>query len=145
MMQYMLLFSRHGKLRLQKWFVTYSEQEKKRFIRELIAKVLIRKTKMSAFLDYHGLRIVYKRLIAVFSAMREKCFVFSYASLYFLCAIEENDNELYCLELIHRFVELLDRYFGCVRSLVFVTRSCCQYTGNRIGHYFQLRKGLLHS
>lgn len=38
-----------------------------------------------------------------------------YASLYFCCAIEGQDNELITLELIHRYVELLDKYFGSVR------------------------------
>lgn len=38
-----------------------------------------------------------------------------YASLYFCCAIEQNDNELLTLEIIHRYVELLDKYFGSVR------------------------------
>lgn len=41
-------------------------------------------------------------------------FVCRYASLYFCCAIEEQDNELITLEVIHRFVELLDKYFGSV-------------------------------
>lgn len=39
-----------------------------------------------------------------------------YASLYFCCAIEQNDNELLTLEIIHRYVELLDKYFGSVSS-----------------------------
>lgn len=39
---------------------------------------------------------------------------FRYASLYFCCAIEQNDNELLTLEIIHRYVELLDKYFGSV-------------------------------
>lgn len=37
-----------------------------------------------------------------------------YASLYFCCAIEQQDNELLTLEVIHRYVELLDKYFGSV-------------------------------
>jgi len=37
-----------------------------------------------------------------------------YASLYFCCAIEQGDNELLTLEIIHRYVELLDKYFGSV-------------------------------
>lgn len=41
-------------------------------------------------------------------------FIFRYASLYFCCAIEQNDNELLTLEIIHRYVELLDKYFGSV-------------------------------
>lgn len=38
-----------------------------------------------------------------------------YASLFFICAIDESDNELTALEIIHRYVEVLDRYFGEVR------------------------------
>lgn len=37
--------------------------------------------------------------------------------MYFLCAIEQTDNELLSLELIHRYVELLDKYFGSVCEL----------------------------
>jgi hypothetical protein len=37
-----------------------------------------------------------------------------YASLYFVAAIENSDNELITLEIIHRYVELLDKYFGSV-------------------------------
>ena len=37
-----------------------------------------------------------------------------YASLYFCCAVETGDNELLTLEVIHRYVELLDKYFGSV-------------------------------
>ena len=37
-----------------------------------------------------------------------------YASLYFCVAIDPDDNELITLEIIHRYVELLDKYFGSV-------------------------------
>ncbi|XP_039578216.1 AP-1 complex subunit sigma-3 isoform X1 [Passer montanus] len=40
-----------------------------------------------------------------------------YASLYFCCAIEDQDNELLTLEVVHRYVELLDKYFGNVCEL----------------------------
>ncbi|XP_038001609.1 AP-1 complex subunit sigma-3 isoform X2 [Motacilla alba alba] len=43
--------------------------------------------------------------------------VVRYASLYFCCAIEDQDNELLTLEVVHRYVELLDRYFGNVCEL----------------------------
>ena len=39
---------------------------------------------------------------------------FRYASLYFCCCVEPDDNELLTLEVIHRYVELLDKYFGSV-------------------------------
>ena len=42
-----------------------------------------------------------------------------YASLFFICAVSPGDNELITLEVIHRYVEVLDRYFGNV-SLAFL-------------------------
>ncbi|CAD5216069.1 unnamed protein product [Bursaphelenchus xylophilus] len=101
MMHYMLLFSRQGKLRLQKWYVAHPDKVKKKITRELVALILARKPKMCSFLEYKDLKVVYKR----------------YASLYFCCAVEQSDNELLCLEIIHRYVELLDRYFGSVCEL----------------------------
>uniref|UniRef100_A0A4W2DEY8 AP complex mu/sigma subunit domain-containing protein n=2 Tax=Bos TaxID=9903 RepID=A0A4W2DEY8_BOBOX len=38
----------------------------------------------------------------------------SFLDLYFCCAIEDQDNELITLEIVHRYVELLDKYFGSV-------------------------------
>lgn len=37
-----------------------------------------------------------------------------YASLYFCMCIDQEDNELEVLEIIHHYVEVLDRYFGSV-------------------------------
>ncbi|XP_010714745.1 AP-1 complex subunit sigma-3 [Meleagris gallopavo] len=95
---FILLFSRQGKLRLQKWYTTLPEKEKKKIVREIVQIVLSRNQKTSSFVDWKDLKLVYKR----------------YASLYFCCAIEEQDNELLTLEVVHRYVELLDRYFGNV-------------------------------
>lgn len=100
-MNFMLLFSRQGKLRLQKWYVAQSDRTRKKITRELITTILSRKPKMCSFLEWRDLKVVYKR----------------YASLYFCCAIEQQDNELLTLEIIHRYVELLDKYFGSVCEL----------------------------
>ncbi|XP_067944716.1 AP-1 complex subunit sigma-2-like [Watersipora subatra] len=101
MMQFMLLFSRQGKLRLQKWYEPYPEKQRRKITRDLITTVLARKPKMCSFLEWRDHKIVYKR----------------YASLYFCAAIEQDDNELITLEVIHRYVELLDKYFGSVCEL----------------------------
>ncbi|KAF6024291.1 AP-1sigma [Bugula neritina] len=97
----MLLFSRQGKLRLQKWYEPYPEKQRRKITRDLINTVLARKPKMCSFLEWRDHKIVYKR----------------YASLYFCAAIEPDDNELITLEIIHRYVELLDKYFGSVCEL----------------------------
>uniref|UniRef100_A0A7N4P2C4 AP complex mu/sigma subunit domain-containing protein n=1 Tax=Sarcophilus harrisii TaxID=9305 RepID=A0A7N4P2C4_SARHA len=53
---------------------------------------------MCRFLEWKDLEIVYKR----------------YANLHFYCAIENQDNDLITLEIIHCYLELLDKYFGSV-------------------------------
>lgn len=120
-MQFMLLFSRQGKLRLQKWYVAYTDKLKKKITRELITTILARKPKMCSFLEWKDVKVVYKRWDIYFLvthvynvAVFQLICVCRYASLYFCCAIEQNDNELLTLEIIHRYVELLDKYFGSV-------------------------------
>lgn len=61
----MLLFSRQGKLRLQKWYQAYTRKEKKKFSRELISTILTRRSKMCNFLEYKDYKIVYKRLVCI--------------------------------------------------------------------------------
>lgn len=62
-MQFMLLFSRQGKLRLQKWYVAHPDKLKKKITRELITTVLARKPKMCSFLEWKDVKVVYKRLV----------------------------------------------------------------------------------
>ncbi|XP_036392689.1 AP-1 complex subunit sigma-3a [Megalops cyprinoides] len=101
MMRFLLLFSRQGKLRLQKWFTPLGEREKKKIVRDMTMMVLPRPPRSCNFLLWRDLKIVYKR----------------YASLYFCCGLEPQDNELLALEVLHRYVELLDKYFGNVCEL----------------------------
>jgi AP-1 complex subunit sigma 1/2 len=41
--------------------------------------------------------------------------------LYFCCGVDADDNELLALEIIHQYVEILDKYFGnvCELDLIF--------------------------
>jgi len=122
MINFILLFSRQGKLRLQKgyeakeskekkkivrelrlqkWYEAKESKEKKKIVRELTSTILQRKPKMCNFIEYKDLCVVYKR----------------YASLFFCFAVDRGDNELGVLEVIHRYVEVLDKYFGSVCEL----------------------------
>ena len=40
-----------------------------------------------------------------------------YASLFFIAAIDNTDNELITLEIVHRYVEQMDKYYGNVCEL----------------------------
>ena len=101
MIHFITLFSRQGKIRLQKWYDVYPDKEKRKITKEITNTILARTQKMSNFLEWRDLRIVYKR----------------YASLFFAFAISNDDNELICLSVIHRYVEVLDMYFGSVCEL----------------------------
>ncbi|KAG4958238.1 hypothetical protein JHK84_035331 [Glycine max] len=98
---FVLLISRQGKVRLTKWYSPYSQKERSKVIRELSGMILSRAPKQCNFVEWRGHKVVYKR----------------YASLYFCMCIDQDDNELEVLEIIHHFVEILDRYFGSVCEL----------------------------
>ena len=57
MIKFMLLFSRQGKVRLQKWFYSIGDKERKKIVRELVGIVLARKPKMSNFLDWKDFKV----------------------------------------------------------------------------------------
>eukprot|EP00049_Salpingoeca_infusionum_P018709 m.358447 g.358447 ORF g.358447 m.358447 type:complete len:158 (-) comp18148_c0_seq1:228-701(-) len=101
MIHFLLVFSRQGKLRLQKWYEASRQKDKKKSARDIISIILARKGRVSNYVEWKDVKIVYKR----------------YASLYFAFAIDLDDNELITLEVIHRYVELLDKYFGSVCEL----------------------------
>lgn len=42
-----------------------------------------------------------------------------YAGLYFCMCVDMDDNELEVLDIIHHYVEILDRYFGSVSFYLF--------------------------
>ncbi|KAK9785011.1 hypothetical protein WJX73_004430 [Symbiochloris irregularis] len=105
MIRFVLLLSRQGKVRLAKWYSTYAQKDRAKIIRDVSPLVLGRPLKLCNFLDYQDIKVVYKR----------------YASLYFVVGIDNTDNELITLEIIHHYVEVLDKYFGnvCELDLIF--------------------------
>ncbi|XWS54420.1 hypothetical protein CRYUN_Cryun10bG0087800 [Craigia yunnanensis] len=106
MIHFVLLISRQGKVRLTKWYSPYTQKERTKVIRELSGVILTRGPKLCNFVEWRGFKVVYKR----------------YASLYFCMCVDQDDNELEILEIIHHYVEILDRYFG---SDLCLTLCCC--------------------
>ncbi|KAF3279564.1 AP-1 adaptor complex sigma subunit Aps1, variant 2 [Orbilia oligospora] len=93
--RYIILLSRQGKVRLSKWFTTLLLKEKNKIIKEARTK---------SVLMYHfstDTKVVYRR----------------YASLFFIAGTDQNDNELITLEIVHRYVEQMDKYYGNVCEL----------------------------
>ncbi|KEY68546.1 hypothetical protein S7711_08013 [Stachybotrys chartarum IBT 7711] len=98
---YLILLSRQGKVRLAKWFTTLSPRDKAKIVKDVSQLVLARRTRMCNFLEYKDTKIVYRR----------------YASLFFITGCSSEDNELITLEIIHRYVEQMDKYYGNVCEL----------------------------
>ncbi|KAJ2676689.1 AP-1 adaptor complex sigma subunit Aps1, partial [Coemansia sp. RSA 1085] len=103
--KYIFLVSRQAKIRLAKWYTMSSQKEKAKTMKEVSQLVLARKPKQCNFVEHRDTKVVYRK----------------YASLYFVAGIGLDDNELLMLEIIHRYVEVLDRYFGnvCELDLIF--------------------------
>lgn len=102
---YLLLLSKQAKVRLAKWYAPYSDTEKQRIVKEVTALIPLRKAKMCNVIEYKDSKLVYKR----------------YASLFFVAAIDNTDNELHTLEVIQRYVEIMDKAYGnvCELDIVF--------------------------
>ena len=88
-------------MRLSKWYMAISQKDKQRLIRELTAMIPLRKPKMCNVIEFRDTKLVYRR----------------YASLFFIACIENDDNELITLDLIQRFVEVMDKAYGNVCEL----------------------------
>ncbi|KAA1130040.1 hypothetical protein PGTUg99_008948 [Puccinia graminis f. sp. tritici] len=73
-----------------------SPKTKAKIVKDVTQLVLARRTRMCNVLKYKDSKVVYQR----------------YALLFFVTGIGPHDNELVTLEIIHRYVEVLDRYFG---------------------------------
>ena len=92
-------------MRLSKWYGTMSQKSKAKIVKDITQIILARRSRMCNFVEYKENKVVYRR----------------YASLFVVAGISPDDNELTMLEVIHRFVEVLDRYFGnvCELDLIF--------------------------
>ncbi|KAJ3246263.1 hypothetical protein HDU78_007532 [Chytriomyces hyalinus] len=104
--RFILLVSRQGKIRLTKWFTSdWTAKEKAKAVKDVSQTVLSRRSKMCNVLEYKDYKVVYRR----------------YASLFFIAGTDIDDNELLTLEIIHRYVEVLDKWFlnVCELDIIF--------------------------
>ena len=111
-MKFVILQNKQGRTRLSKWYITINEDEKIKIQNEVYRTIILRDIKESSIIEYKNYKIVYKK----------------YASLYFIFGIDTFDNELASLELIHLFVETMDKYFGSVCELDVVYNFYKVYT-----------------
>ena len=130
---------------------------KAKIVKDVTQLVLARRTRMCNFLEYKGVLLL--SLICFIWAVSydlwwadSKVVYRRYASLFFVCGIGPSDNELVTLEIIHRYVEVLDRYFGNVShlahsiSLIMDSRKhrcanlTCEYPGHGVSDHLTVWK-----
>ncbi|KAF8005458.1 Clathrin adaptor complex small chain [Metschnikowia aff. pulcherrima] len=126
--KFTLLLSRQGKVRLSKWYHASNQKEKAKITRELTTIILSRRAKMCNILEYKDMKIVYRR----------------YASLFFVMGIDALDNGLLALEVIHRYVEQMDKLYGnvCELDIIFGFSKAYHILDELIldGHVVELSK-----
>ena len=65
----------------------------------ILISFAVRDAKHTNFVEFRNFKIIYRR----------------YAGLYFCICVDVSDNNLFYLEAIHNFVEVLNEYFHNVR------------------------------
>lgn len=101
-LQYLICMNRQGKVRLAKYYTELSNSEKHQVNIDIHRLISSREHRhLSNFVEFKDYKLVYKR----------------YAGLFFITAIDIDDNELVYLSSIHLLVEILDQYFENVNEL----------------------------
>ncbi|KAF9428893.1 Structural maintenance of chromosomes protein 5 [Podila epigama] len=108
--------AQQGKIRLTRWYQYMTDKQKASLSQDVVTQILARKRGMCNILELEGRRegrgkAIYKR----------------YASLFFCFGIDWNDNELSGLEVLHKYVECLDQYFGNVCELDIIYNYSAAY------------------
>lgn len=120
-MKYLIVLSRQGKIRLSKWYIPLSQKDKAKIARELTALVLGRKAKMCNISEYkgefHTLCISNNPMLVTDKRTDSKIVYRRYASLFFIAGVDNDENELLTLDVIHRYVEQMDKAYGNVCEL----------------------------
>mmetsp|Transcript_37959 Transcript_37959/g.97978 ORF Transcript_37959/g.97978 Transcript_37959/m.97978 type:complete len:143 (-) Transcript_37959:1152-1580(-) len=101
MIRFLLIVNKQGQTRLAKYFENVNVEQRSSMEADIVRKCLSRGEGQCSFFEYMSYKIVYRR----------------YASLFFIAAVDAEENELGTLEFIHCLVETLDKYFENVCEL----------------------------
>ncbi|XP_060615639.1 AP-4 complex subunit sigma-1 isoform X1 [Anolis sagrei] len=101
MIKFFLMVNKQGQTRLSRYY-EYMDLHKRTILEtEVIKQCLSRSKEQCSFIEYKDFKLVYRQ----------------YAALFIVVGINETENEMAVYELIHNFVEVLDKYFSRVSEL----------------------------
>ncbi|XP_074853000.1 AP-4 complex subunit sigma-1 isoform X1 [Carettochelys insculpta] len=101
MIKFFLMVNKQGQTRLSRYYEHVEIPKRTMLEAAVIKKCLSRSKEQCSFIEYKDFKLVYRQ----------------YAALFIVVGISETENEMAIYELIHNFVEVLDRYFSRVSEL----------------------------
>ncbi|XP_068593296.1 AP-4 complex subunit sigma-1 isoform X2 [Cebidichthys violaceus] len=101
MIKFVLMVNRQGQTRLSRYYDPVELNRRTLLENHVVHCCLSRRKDQCSFVDYKDFKLVYRQ----------------YAALYIVVGVTDNENELSVYELVHNFVEVLDKYFSRVSEL----------------------------
>ncbi|KAM8737171.1 AP-4 complex subunit sigma-1 isoform X2 [Acanthopagrus latus] len=101
MIKFMLMVNRQGQTRLSRYYTPVELSRRAVLEADVVRCCLSRKKDQCSFVEYKDFKLVYRQ----------------YAALYIVVGVTDSENELSVYELVHNFVEVLDKYFSRVSEL----------------------------
>ncbi|XP_056624053.1 AP-4 complex subunit sigma-1 [Triplophysa dalaica] len=101
MIKFLLMVNKQGQTRLSKYYEPVDIGKRAALEADVVRGCLSRRKEECSFVEYKDYKLVYRQ----------------YAALFIVVGITENENELSIYELMHNFVEVLDKYFSRVSEL----------------------------
>uniref|UniRef100_A0AAZ3RJ07 AP-4 complex subunit sigma-1 n=2 Tax=Oncorhynchus TaxID=8016 RepID=A0AAZ3RJ07_ONCTS len=101
MIKFLLMVNKQGQTRLSKYYEQVDIEKRPSLETDVVKRCLSRKKEECSFVEYKDFRLVYRQ----------------YAALFIVVGISDTENELSIYELVHNFVEVLDKYFSRVSEL----------------------------
>ncbi|XP_063352989.1 AP-4 complex subunit sigma-1 isoform X3 [Pelmatolapia mariae] len=98
MIKFVLMVNRQGQTRLSRYYHSVELSRRAALEADVVRYCLSRKKDQCSFVEYKDFKLVYRQ----------------YAALYIVVGITDSENELSIYELVHNFVEVLDKYFSRV-------------------------------
>ncbi|XP_053800891.1 AP-4 complex subunit sigma-1 isoform X4 [Anomalospiza imberbis] len=101
MIKFFLMVNKQGQTRLSRYYEHVEINKRAMLEAEVIKSCLSRSKDECSFVEYKDFKLVYRQ----------------YAALFIVVGIDQTENEMAVYELIHNFVEVLDKYFSRVSEL----------------------------
>ncbi|KFP82534.1 AP-4 complex subunit sigma-1 [Acanthisitta chloris] len=98
MIKFFLMVNKQGQTRLSRYYEHVEINKRTMLEAEVIKNCLSRSKEQCSFIEYKDFKLVYRQ----------------YAALFVVVGIDQTENEMAVYELIHNFVEVLDKYFSRV-------------------------------